>query len=111
MRPMNQALREYRPKQPPGFEPEPERPFKTDFLHPAWCSTDPSCCKFERGADLDADRNPQLRVVLINPELTFGLTERDEKNIGSGRTDAANQCCLLVVVQVTKGWALGADDL
>ena len=49
--------------------------------------------------------------MLIDPPLTLWLTERDEQDVGSGRTDAGLECFLLLGGQLTKGGTLGADNL
>ena len=98
-------------KEPPGFKPKPEGPFQTGLSHPTRGAADSVSGKIERGPDLDADRDPEFHEVPINPSFTLWLPERNEENVGPCRSDAGGQCILLLCGQLTKRWALSADDL
>jgi len=48
------------PAEPPGFEPEPERPFQASVPHPARGAADSSGGEVEGCSDLNANRHSEF---------------------------------------------------
>ena len=65
--------------QPGRLQPHPIGPFQAELLESARGAPDPAGGKVEGRPDLDADRYAERLEVRRDPELTLGLTERDEE--------------------------------